>query len=431
MKQLDRIALGLLSFFVLAPAGCDPEHRTSISPAKPVPALNPTSGPGGPPGEMLPPGPPCPEPDRRCEREIAFPFGGETQVELRGNFSPEGWSTGIPMYQGGLLWTASLSVPWNTAIQYKFVANQKDWKPDPANPKSIDDGYGGYNSLLSPGICGPWTCIPKPMLRFVILGDFGVASQGEGYAANEAAVAALIHRLEPEFIVTVGDNNYPNGSVETIDENIGQFYHHYIYPYKGSYGPGAVENRFFPCPGNHDWNSGSLQPYLDYFELPGNERYYDLVRGPVHFFFIDGEYLEPDGYTVNSIQANWLKQSLAAATEPFKIVLMHRPPYSSGSHGSTPVSQWPYGDWGANLVLSGHEHSYERLNINGLTYIINGMGGATSYGFTKEPIPGSKLRWSGGFGATLAEVSADGTVLSLQTFTSDGIMIDNFAMAAF
>ncbi len=434
MKQFYRIACGLIPFVSLAAfyAGCDAEHRTSAPLSKPTPTLKPgETPPPSKPDASLPPGDPCPEPDRRCQHTIAFPYAGESSIEVRGNYAPGAWSAGIPMTLEGQIWTATLSIPWNTTIQYKLVVNQKDWKPDPINPNTIDDGYGGKNSLLGPGICGPWTCIPKPKLRFVILGDFGAAANGETYAASEAAVAALIDRFEPEFIVTLGDNNYPNGLDTTIDLNIGQFYHKYIYPYKGDYGAGATENRFFPCLGNHDWNSGSIQAYLDYFELPGNERYYDFVRGPVHFFIVDGEWQEPDGNTVDSIQANWLKQGLAAATEPFKFVLMHRPPYSSGYHGSTPVSQWPYGEWGANLVLAGHEHSYERLNINGTTYIVNGLGGAVSYAFTKEPVAGSELRWSGGYGATLAEVSENGAVLSLQTINTEGLMIDNYAIQPF
>ncbi len=58
----------------------------------------------------------------------------------------------------------------------------------------------------------------------------------------------------------------------------------YMDPYIGDYGPSADENRFWPALGNHDWDTGTVQPYLDYFTLPGNGRYYDLEKGPVHFF---------------------------------------------------------------------------------------------------------------------------------------------------
>ncbi len=84
--------------------------------------------------------------------------------------------------------------------------------------------------------------------------------------------------------MTTGDNNYPDGAAATIDENIGQYYADFIYPYTGSYGTGAASNRFFPSLGNHDWYTTGAMPYLDYFALPGNERYYRFTRGPVEFF---------------------------------------------------------------------------------------------------------------------------------------------------
>jgi hypothetical protein len=54
---------------------------------------------------------------------------------------------------------------------------------------------------------------------------------------------------------------------------------------------------------------------------------------------------------------------------------MHHPPFSSGLHGSTDWMQWPFADWGVDAVLSGHDHLYERLSVDGLTYFTNGLGG--------------------------------------------------------
>ncbi len=149
--------------------------------------------------------------------------------------------------------------------------------------------------------------------RFGVIGDFG------GDTTAERDVANLVKSWSPDFIVTVGDNNYPDGAASTIDANIGQYYHSFIYPYTGSYGAGATANRFFPCLGNHDWgdtypNPTGAQPYFDYFTLPNNERYYDFVRGSVHFFAIDSDPNEPSGTSSTSTQGNWLKNKLAAST---------------------------------------------------------------------------------------------------------------------
>src|SRR3990172_7062669 len=112
---------------------------------------------------------------------------------------------------------------------------------------------------------------PQPQsVMFAVIGDYGENN------SSEADVAALVHGWQPDFIITVGDNNYPLGAAETIDVNVGQYYHDFIYPYTGAYGGGADVNRFFPTLGNHDWYTQDAQPYLDYFTLPGNERYYDF-----------------------------------------------------------------------------------------------------------------------------------------------------------
>jgi hypothetical protein len=206
-------------------------------------------------------------------------------------------------------------------------------------------------------------------VRFGVIGDFGSA----GTAARD--VANLVKSWKPDFIITVGDNNYPDGAASTIDPNIGQYYHEFIYPYKGRYGAGATVNRFFPSLGNHDWHARGAQPYLDYFTLPGNERYYDFVWGPVHLFAIDSDEDEPDGITRSSRQAAWLQNKLAASTARWKLVYFHHPPYSSGEHGNTREMQWPFQQWGASAVLTGHDHLYERLLVGGFTYFVAGAGG--------------------------------------------------------
>jgi hypothetical protein len=173
---------------------------------------------------------------------------------------------------------------------------------------------------------------------FAVIGDYGSANN------NEAQVAALVKNWSPAFIVTVGDNNYPSGSAATIDAAIGQYYAGYIYPYSGTYTytATAIANRFFPALGNHDWLSSYAAPYLSYFTLPGNERYYDIVRGPVHLFILDSDANEPDGITANSPQGAWLQTHLADSTACWKLVFLHHAPYSSALHGSTTTSQWPY-----------------------------------------------------------------------------------------
>src|SRR5678816_995945 len=110
-----------------------------------------------------------------------------------------------------------------------------------------------------------------------------------------------------------------------------------------------------------------------------DRRYYSYRSGPVEIFALNSE-LEPDGNTNGSVQAQWLQSQLSASTAPWKLVYCHAPPYSSGGvWGSQPYMQWPFADWGASAVLSGHDHLYERVLTNGIPYFVNGLGGVGTY----------------------------------------------------
>jgi hypothetical protein len=255
-------------------------------------------------------------------------------------------------------------------------------------------------------------------VRFGVIGCYGT-----GYP-DAGQVASLVKSWNPDFIITTGDNNYQEGAALTIDKNVGQWYSDYIYPYYGSYGSTATVNAFFPTLGNHDWIATDAQPYLDYFTLPGNERYYDFVKGPVHFFAIDSDTNEPDGATSTSIQGQWLKNKLAESTSPFKVVYFHHSPYGP-SKGELTRMQWPFKEWGADIVLTAHDHLYERLIIDGFPYIVNGLGGAMIYDFNYN-FPGSQYKYNGDLGAMLVEATSDSMVFKF--FKRTGELLDSYTL---
>jgi len=257
--------------------------------------------------------------------------------------------------------------------------------------------------------------------RFAVIGDYGLAGE------NEERVAELVKSWSPDFIITTGDNNYDDGSYETIDENIGRYYHEFIYPYKGEYGEGSDDfNRFFPSLGNHDWGTGNVNAYFDYFELPGNERYYDFKFGNAHFFALDSDEKEPDGTDKNSIQARWLINKLNNSDAKFKAIYFHHAPYSSSSrHGPDKRMQWPFNEWGADVVISGHDHTYERINIDNFTYFVNGLGGNTRYGF-RFPIKESMVRYNDDYGAMFVDVNSSSAWFRF--INVENGTIDNYVM---
>jgi len=255
-----------------------------------------------------------------------------------------------------------------------------------------------------------------PEVTFAVVGDFGSGS------AREAAVAQRIASWRPQFVVTTGDNNYGTAD-DSYDPNVGQFYHPFIAPYAGAYGAGAAKNAFFPAIGNHDWDIGGGAPYFAFFTLPGNERYYEVAEGPVRLVFLDSDAREPDGRTPGSVQGAWAEARLAAATEPFVFVVFHHPAYTSGSR--EPTMLWPFKAWGADAVLTGHVHNYERLTDVGLTYFVNGQGGHSTSGFGAIH-PASQLRYNAQDGAQLVTVSA--TKATFRYFAVDGTLVDTYTI---
>jgi hypothetical protein len=252
-------------------------------------------------------------------------------------------------------------------------------------------------------------------VRFAVIGDYADAGQAELDVAN------LVKSWNPDFVVTLGDNNYPNGEAATIDANVGQYFQEFIGNYTGSYGPGSPSNRFWPSLGNHDWIAPGAQPYLDYFTLPGNERYYDVDLGIVHLFALDSDPNEPDGRTAGSTQGQWLQPLLENSTACWDIVFFHHAAYSSGQHGSTLDMRWPFETWGADVVVGGHDHTYERLLVGGIPYFVNGLGGRSIYNFGAA-LPQTVVRYNGNYGAML--VQAEAGTITYEFYSRDGVQRD-------
>jgi hypothetical protein len=265
---------------------------------------------------------------------------------------------------------------------------------------------------------------PADSAVFAIIGDYGEDSPGE------ARTADLVKSWNPEFIITVGDNNYPLGSAGTIVNNVGKHYGEYIYNPDAPAdrictGKAAQDkvNRFFPSPGNHDnYAIPNLKPYLEYFTLPGDELDYDFTWGPVQFFSLNGG----AGGVIKQPARDWLKAKLAQSTMPFKLVYFHQPPYSPGPHGSATGTQLPYGEWGADAVLGGHEHFYMRITDNNapnkpVYLIIGNSGNENLYKCSANPLDPNRFTVNicdnDHFGAI--KVIATRTKMILQYYTTE------------
>jgi len=273
-----------------------------------------------------------------------------------------------------------------------------------------------------------------PPTTFAVIGDYGTNDK------HERAVARLVASWDPAYVVATGDDYYSQAGGKGLGKyraSTGRYYGAWI-PGAADTTAGAETNAFFPAMGNHDYADATPSPktYLRYFDLPGegfastsdNERYYDFVNGPVHFFVLNSNPQEPDGTRRTSKQARWLKTRLASSDSAFNVVVDHHPPYSSDvSHGSTRFMQWPFAEWGADVVLSGHAHTYERIERDGIVYFVNGLGGAKRYRFGK-PVKGSRKRFAKDWGAQKVTVAED--ALDFEFYDVDGELVDRYRVEA-
>jgi tartrate-resistant acid phosphatase type 5 len=270
------------------------------------------------------------------------------------------------------------------------------------------------------------TSIEADSVIFAEIGDFGWAG------TPEEQVAELVKSWNPDFIISAGDNNYVEGKLSTIHENITQYYGDYIYNYDAPAeyqcnGKAFEEglNRFFPTPGNHDANNrDELVPYYNFFTLPENEVYYMFTWGPVTF------------YSINSIEGNlseqraWLGEQLLLSISPFNIVFTHMPPYSSGAHGNHESMQWDFYSMGVDVVFTGHDHIYESIEIpgqEGMYYIVNGLGGRGTYTCAANPLSEDLFRtfcYNDDFGALKGIATNEKLILEFYSVSSSLVPID-------
>jgi hypothetical protein len=225
--------------------------------------------------------------------------------------------------------------------------------------------------------------IEKDSVVFAQIGDFGSAG------LPEYEVAEMVKIWNPEFIISVGDNNYSDGEYQSLKANISSYYGDFIYNYDAPkmyqcLGKAFEDktNRFFPTPGNHDgYSRDKLTPYFNYFTLPGNESYYSFQWGPVTFYSLNSIYED-----INR-EKSWLNEEVKKCQTPFRIAFFHHPPYSTGDHGDNAFMQWNFSELGIDVVFSGHDHIYNRIEKDdekGLIYIVNGLGGKSNLSSLKH-----------------------------------------------
>jgi hypothetical protein len=221
-------------------------------------------------------------------------------------------------------------------------------------------------------------------------GDIATGT-GWGHRATSNRVLAI----DPTVALTLGDNQYPSGTLADFRRHYGSTW-------------GRFKARTRPSPGNHDYDTAGAGGYFAYFgklAKPNGSSYYSFDLGGWHLISLDSNIDRQAG----SRQERWLRADLVATSKRCILAYWHHPRFSSGGYQGDP-SVGPF--WNAlytaraDVVLSGHEHNYERFarqnpagmaTLQGIRQFVVGTGGVDLVGF-HEPRPNSQYRSSNTWG---------------------------------
>jgi predicted MPP superfamily phosphohydrolase len=247
-------------------------------------------------------------------------------------------------------------------------------------------------------------------VRFAAIGDTGTGS------SKQHQLGELMARYRAsfpfEFVLMMGDNLYGGESARDYVKK-------FEMPYRK-----LLDNKvkFYASLGNHDL---ALQVNYEHFNMNGKE-YYRFKKGNVAFYALNSNYMDKK-------QVAWLESELAKDTSEWKVCFFHHAPYSSAKrHGSDKqlreVVEPIFVKYRVNVVLTGHDHVYERLKQQkGIYYFVTGAGGKLRSGDIDRRSPLIDKAYDRDLHFMLFEVVDD--QMYFQTVTRTGETIDTGVMA--
>jgi hypothetical protein len=224
---------------------------------------------------------------------------------------------------------------------------------------------------------------------------------------NDGLTADVVESI-PGIVFTLGDNAYPDGSREAFEKCYGP-----------TWGRPSIKARTRPTVGDHDYDTPGAAGYFDYFGAAAGEPgkgYYAYDAGSWRVYALNSGCTKIGGCQKGSPQDVWLRKDLAENPRRCVLAMWHAPLFSSGPHGHSGAMR-DLGqvliDAGAELVLSGNDHLYERFapqtiagvaDPQGIVQIVAGTGGAETASFGRTTLPNSLVRASGVAGVVRLEL---------------------------
>jgi 3',5'-cyclic AMP phosphodiesterase CpdA len=221
-----------------------------------------------------------------------------------------------------------------------------------------------------PGQTVAWRAFPtsaseRPLVHLALAGDVGGRGRGVRRVRATAEAVRQVDSVHPlDGLVLLGDNVYPSGDPARLDETV--------------FGPFAAvldHVPLFAVLGNHDVRRGHAAAQLAALGMPG--RWWAQAFGE-HVLLVGLD----SNLVGDPTQQDWLADTLAAATQRWRIVVVHHSPYSAGYQESDLAVRRAFVPlferYGVQLVVSGHDHDYQRSKpVGGVTYLVSGGAAGT------------------------------------------------------
>jgi acid phosphatase type 7 len=274
--------------------------------------------------------------------------------------------------------------------------------PGAASPSVI--ALPSATQAPTPGLPSPPAAAGAAIL--VGAGDIGECGTG-GPAATADAIRRVLDDHPDAVVFTVGDDAYPDGTAADFARCYDPWW-------------GAFLDRTRPAAGNHEWHTPGAAGYRAYFGNragPDSRTWYAYDAGSWRVIVLDSDCDQVGGCDPSSPQGTWLAGELAAHPAACTLAVWHHPRFSSGPHGdqdaAVPLFDTLYAA-GADVVVNGHDHDYERFApqdpagradpVRGIREFVVGTGGAHRY-ITLFARDTSEVRNSNTFGVLVLELA--------------------------
>jgi hypothetical protein len=320
-----------------------------------------------------------------------------TAMAIIASRGPDGGSATV--YVDGLI-DATVSFAAATALHRRLVYERAWSTAETRVVEVVFEGSAGKRADID----GFLVANVPPTVTLVGAGDIASCS-----SSGDEATAALVESI-PGIVFTAGDNAYSSGTAEQ---------------FANCYHPswGRFRDRTRPAPGNHDHGTAGAAGYFSYFGAqagPAGRGWYAYDAGTWRVYSLDSDCAFVGGCRGGSPQFEWLAADLAAHPKRCVLAYWHHPRHSSGPHGGSTVMggilKRLYAA-GADVVINGHDHDYERFApatpdgladpVTGIRQFVVGTGGASLYAVGPAIAPNSEVRDGSTYGVIRLTLGSD------------------------